>query len=42
MRQEFRFGLESLASGEAARGAARFARGHGRSGAAAGVDEDDE
>ncbi|HEU5108432.1 MAG TPA: enoyl-CoA hydratase-related protein, partial [Micromonosporaceae bacterium] len=42
MRQEFRFGLESLASGEAARGAARFAGGAGRGGAAAGAEEEDE
>jgi enoyl-CoA hydratase len=35
MRQEFRFGLESLANGAAAEGAARFAGGAGRSGAAA-------
>ena len=38
MRQEFRFGLESLASGAAAAGASRFAGGAGRSGAAAGND----
>jgi enoyl-CoA hydratase len=41
MRQEFRYGLESLASGAAARGAARFVKGAGRRGAAAGVDEAD-
>ena len=40
MRQEFRIGLESLASGAAARGAARFAKGAGRGGAAAGTDEE--
>lgn len=39
MRQEFRYGLESLASGAAARGAARFAKGAGRGGAAAGDDD---
>ncbi len=37
MRQEFRIGLESLAHGAAAEGAARFARGAGRSGVAAAV-----
>ncbi len=41
IRQEFRFGLESLASDEAARGAARFAGGAGRGGAADVVDEED-
>jgi enoyl-CoA hydratase len=39
MRQEFRFGLESLASGAAAEGASRFAGGAGRSGAAAARDD---
>jgi len=34
MRTEFRFGLDSLATGTAAAGAARFARGAGRGGAA--------
>jgi enoyl-CoA hydratase len=42
MRQEFRFGLESLASGEAARGAARFAGGAGRGGAAPGIEEEED
>ncbi len=41
MRQEFRFGLESLASGAAAEGASRFAGGAGRSGAAAAAARDD-
>lgn len=35
IRSEFRFGLDSLASGEARVGAERFARGAGRGGAAA-------
>jgi enoyl-CoA hydratase len=41
MRQEFRIGLESLAHGAAAEGAARFARGAGRSGMAAAAARDD-
>jgi len=40
MRQEFRIGLESLASGGAAAGAARFAKGAGRGGAADEAEEE--